>query len=249
MRSIANKNLGARVLTTLILASLTSSVAHAAAPSSEFDYPELLVTPRASDRLASEAAKESSTRWTTLLPIQISGLTTLTAGIIQVASPSASKDPDGLIGMSGVAVGGAWVVTTLAMQLMYQPYTSAHQEVSAMQGKTPRDQLTRERAAEEAIRKQARLVSRLKWLSFLSNLGAAGYMAAKSDMGSVSQITDGVAAAFAFAPLVFRSRWQDVHEEQQEYKKRIYAPIASTGLMSEPGTGRVAPGVFLTMAF
>ena len=44
--------------------SATSAPAAYAATGSDFDYPELLVTPKASERMASEAAKEPSSRWT-----------------------------------------------------------------------------------------------------------------------------------------------------------------------------------------
>jgi hypothetical protein len=231
-----------------------SSTAFAAAPvagtpSSEFEYPELLVTPRSSERVASEAAKEPSSRWTTQLPIQVSAAASLATGITLLSSPDRAKDPDGVAGIPGVVVGGAWLVTTLALEAFYQPYTSAHQDLAAMPAKTPREQLIRERFAEEAIKSAARLDGQLRWLSVLTNLGSSAYMIAKAQSGSFSQVMGGVAAAFSLAPIVFCGHRHQVAHEQESYKKRIYAPIASATLMSEPGTGNPAPGAFLSMRF
>ena len=236
----------AQVAMTAIL--LLANSAHAAS-NGDFDYPELLVTPRASERLATEAAKEPSSRWTSQLPIQASALTTLVAGIAQLASPDSSKDPSGVSGLAGVTVGGAWLVTTFALEALYQPYTSAVHELSALPAKTPREQLIRERYAEEAIHSASRLAWRLKWLSVLTNLGTNVYMATQARGGSFELVADGVAAAFSFAPLIFRSHWQDVQDEQESYKKRIYAPIASVTVLREPGTGNVAPGAVLSLSF
>ena len=107
----------------------------------------------------------------------------------------------------------------------------------------------RERYSEEAIHSAARLAGRLKWLSVLTHLGTNIYMAAEAKNSSFSQVMDGVGAAFALAPLVFRPHWQDVCDEQESYKKRIYAPIASATILGEPGTGHVAPGAVISMSF
>ncbi|MGK5085521.1 hypothetical protein WDW37_19710 [Bdellovibrionota bacterium FG-1] len=233
---------------SLVLLSFSGGMAHAA-QGNDFDYPELLVTPRASERLTTEAANESSNRWTNLLPIQVSALSTLVAGVAQLGSPDPVKDPTGKTGVTGLAVGGAWLATTLALEVFYQPYSSAAREISAYPLKTPRQQLMRERYAEEVIHAQARLASRLKWLSVLTQLGTNVYLLSQAMSGSFSQVVDGVAAGLAVAPLIFGSHWQDVANEQDSYKKRIYAPLASATIFREPGTGNIAPGAVLMMSF
>lgn len=241
---------GLTLTVTLATLFLTVSIKPAlAAQSSDFDYPELLVTPRASERLATEAAKEPSSRWTSELPIQVSALTTLGAGIAQLANPDPGKDPNGVSGYAGVAVGGAWLVTTFALEALYQPYASAEREVAALPARTPREQLVRERDAEESIHSAARLAWRLKWLSVLTNLGSNIYMATQSKSSSFSQVADGVAAGFALTPLIFCSHWETVAAEQESYKKRIYAPIASATVFREPVTGNMAPGAVMMMSF
>lgn len=235
------------VMTALLLSS-TSGVA-LAAQGGDFDYPELLVTPRASARLATEAANEPASRWTSQLPIQVSALSTLVAGISVLSNPDPSKDPNGVVGVAGVAVGGAWLAATLALEAFYQPYIPAEREVSALPANTPREQLVRERAAEESINSASRLACRLKWLSVITNLGANVYMASQAKSSSFGQVASGVAAALAFTPVIFGSHWNEVAEEQENYKKRIYAPIASATVFREPSTGNIAPGAVMMMSF
>jgi hypothetical protein len=236
-------------IASISLALSAPSLAQAAQQGTDFDYPELQVTPRASERIATEAARESSTRWLSFAPFQVSAAATLTAGIAQLANPDPGKDPQGVSGLAGTIVGGTWLVTTFALEAMYHPYASAEQDISGMPTKTPREQLVRERYAEEAIHSASRLAWRLKWLSVLTNLGSNLYMVTQAKSQTFSQVMDGVGAAFAFAPLVFRTHWQDVADEQESYKKRIYAPIASATVLREPGTNSVAPGAVLMMSF
>jgi hypothetical protein len=235
----------------LIFASISSlSTAARAATggtSGEFEYPELLVTPRASDRLDTEAGKEPGSRLTAYLPHLVSGLSTLAAGLAQDAPMS--KDPDSVSKRAGITVGGLWVAASAGLAAFYQPYSIASRESAAMPRKSARDQLTRERFSEVAIQANARLATRLKWLSIGTNLGANLYMLGKAGNGSFSQVLDGIAAALAFTPLVFRSHAEDVACEQEDYKKRIYAPVASAAMFAEPGTGAPAPGVRLSLAF
>jgi hypothetical protein len=213
-------------LTLLIVAAcLPFQAARAAAPG-EFDYPELLVTPRASDRLDTEASSEDATRWGSYLPLQASALGTLVAGVFQFQNNDPSKDASNVSGVAGLIVGGGWLVSTFALEFAYHPYTSASRESATMAHKSQREQLTRERFAEEAIRAQSRLAMRLKWLSVFTNLGADLYMATQVRSGTYSQVFDFVAAGLALAPIIFRSHYQNVSDEQDDYKKRIYGPVS-----------------------
>lgn len=233
---------------SLLISLTTTSVL--AAPAGEFDYPELMVTPRSSERLVTEAAKEPSSRWTSLIPHQVSALSTMTAGFIQLQGDATTlRDVDANSGIAGLATGGAFLAATFAIEALYSPYAEAAREIAAMPAKTPREQLVRERAAEEAIRSASRMASRIKWISVLANVGVNGYMAAQAKVGTLPQVIDGLALVAAFAPLVFGSHAQDVYREQESYKKRIYAPIASFTIMSEPKTGAAAPGAALRLSF
>ncbi len=234
----------------LALATLWLTVGSGSAQAAEaFDYPELQVTPRASERLETEAKREGGRRWTTHLPVQTSALTTLTAGFLQLSSPDPSKDPSGRTGWAGIAVGGAWLAVTGYLSASYRPYSSSLVDVNEMTRKSPREILARERAAEEAIQKAARLGNRLRWLSFLTHAGTSAYLLANAQSGSISFVADIASLGFSIAPMIFRYHWQDVAREQADYKKRIYGPVASAALLTEPITGRAAPGAVLSLSF
>jgi hypothetical protein len=231
-------------------ASATASAATPPVPAElELEYPELAVTPRASDRLKTEAKDESSRAWVTYLPTQVSALATLTAGFLQTGNADPSKDPGTHSPLAGISVGGVWLGTTVAMAALYRPYTSGANEIAAMPAGGKRDQLARERAAESDLEAPARLARRLMWLSALSNFGANIYMATQAQSGSISVVADAIGAGLALAPIVFQYRWQEVASEQRDYKKRIYAPLAAPTIFHEPATGHEAPGAILAWEF
>lgn len=236
-----------------LIASLLFHLQAFAAPEPELTYPELLVTPRASERLEMEAKRESANPWTRFIPLQISAMTTFTAGLIHQGDPATV-----LVGgfkntnaqTAGLIAGGGWLVTTLALSAFYRPYTAAQDESSGLPRKTPREQLTRERLAEESLESMGQLMCRLNWLSFATHAGVAGLMAAKADRDLDRIVLPGMVLAAAFTPIVFTSRMQRVSREQRTYKKRIYGPVASlTPGMLSFAPGRIAPGLAFTLSF
>ena len=224
------------------------TTAGAAAPAAEFEYPELAVTPRASERLDMEAGKEADRKWTTHLPIQFSATTTTIAGILQLMDPNDDKNSTEA-GFVGASVGAGWLVLTSLLANHYAPYASAQKEVAGMAKRSPREQLLRERIAEERLEAAATAARRLQWFSVAFNAGAAGFMAANANPDSVSMVAAGAAAVSAFVPLIFPYRWQQVARDQRNYKKKIYAPLATATVLPEPSTGALAPGLVLTFLF
>lgn len=225
-----------------------------------YDYPELSVVPRASDRLKSEAEKEPSSYWTAYIPLQISAAMTLSAGATSMDSNYIAT------GMIGVAVGSSWLIGTVLLSALYHPYTSGLSEVnsgSGGSGGSTRDQLSRERAAEEVIRSASSLGQKLKWASVISNLGTSIFMLSKSTnssnqsggipsqavVGSAGQALQFGAAAMSFLPLLFNFHWHDVAEEQMDYKKRIYAPVASGTFYFDQASQKYVPGMALAWTF
>jgi hypothetical protein len=228
-----------------------SNQSYSATPD-HYDYPELMVVPKASDRLQMEASKEGDRQWTTYLPIQISAVSTLAAGLTSLKSENSGP------GLSGIGVGAGWLALTTWMAVSYRPYTSAWREVSALPKGSTREQLTRERLAEEEIHRMASVGRKMKWLSFLTNAGAAAYMiavpgkdanGATLEVSQTARVFQYASAALSLTPLVFGFHWNEVHEDQKNYKKRIYAPIASAMVFSEPVTGRTIPGMMFSMSF
>jgi len=227
----------------------------------DFDYPELSMTPRASERIDTEAAKENGRRWTTHLPLQVSASMTFIAGLSHLMSPNntginAAGNPDdryrrdktAQAWIAGVGVGGAWLALTTYLSLQYQPYQSVAKELSSMPKKTVREQLTRERYADEEIQYHGSLAKKLRFISFLSNVGTSAYLTAVAAPESSTQLLSAAAILASFAPWVFPSHWQDVADDQTDYKKRIYAPVASMTLLPD-SEGRAVPGFQLAWGF
>lgn len=245
MNQIINRRVSFWIVNLLIASTFTVG----AQASQTFQYPELVVTPRASERLQMEAEHESRGRWTAHLPIQISALTTLASSFMVGAdSVYQARDPGGYARLAGAVVGAGWIAGTVALSALYQPNQSAHSEIQALPGKTERERLVRERMAEEAIESQAKLGRRLMWLSVLTNAGASGYMVMKSNPMSFAGISAIGATVASFAPVVFQYRWQQVAREQRKYKKRIYGPIAQGGWILDP-QGSLSPGMTVTLRF
>ena len=216
----------------------------------KYDYPELTVVPRASDRLKMEADRESDGKWTQFLPIQISGIATLAAGIANMDSASPGQS------IYGMSVGAGWLVMTALLATSYHPYSRSFERVAAMPQGTMREQLSRERVAEEEIRAACRAGERIRWLSVLTNLSAAVLMLAKgpnSNFGINHAFAVG-SAVLSFAPMFYRFRWNEVHEEQMEYKKKIYGPVSMLPtvlptVFYQSTTQTYVPGVEATIRF
>ncbi|MGK5087049.1 hypothetical protein WDW86_05785 [Bdellovibrionota bacterium FG-2] len=225
------------------------------ARAAEYEYPELLVTPLASERLDREAARERDLRWSRYVPIQLSALATLGAATVQYSDPDLSKDPDNRTPIVGFIAGGGWLATTLLMSLMYDPYLSGQKEVQVHTGsaRTPKEKLRRERIAEEAITGAGRVGRRMEWISFASQATASVILLTNTQTGTLARNLDIVSLVMAFTPLFFRSSWEQISDQQQEYKKKIYAPIAFATMVPEPagstGSGNLAPFAGLRFHF
>jgi len=211
----------------------------------EFSYPELQVTPRASDRIDLESKDEFSRRWITHAPSMLSAVSTVFAAAIHSKKADVTNDAR----YAGLGIGASWIGINVLLALHYTPYKDAKNELSKLPSRTTRDQLTKERIAEEAINSTASFGTKLKWLSFLTNAGACVFMGAYSVNKSFSQTAAFVAAGFSIAPILFPYNWNKVANEHRAYKKKIYGPVASTGAFAEPGTGKFVPGLSLAFSF
>ena len=222
----------------------------------KLSYPELEVTPRASARLLLEAKKEKSRRWETHFPVQVSGLATLTAALLANGRPAkgsdgsvdeSTNDNNGYSSTVGLIIGGGWLAATSYLALKYQPYAKGHSQVRRLPAKTKREQLTRERLAEEWLRKPAQLATKLKWISVISNFAASAFIAGNGDDDVA--VAGAVSGLLAFTPLLFEYRWTDVYNQHQEYKKKIYGPIGHVRPIQGKDGLDLVPGVSLAMTF
>lgn len=211
------------------------------------DYPELQVTPRASERLAIEAENEMKNPKMFQLPITVSSSATLIAALLNKSDEN--KDPNKYARNVGLVVGGGWLAMNAYLAYSYHGYSTALSKVSLLSTKTQREQLIKERLSEEEINYLGRVGRVMKWGSFISNFAAGGYMMARADKNSNSRIYSGVAMVASVLPLLFSNHYDDVATEQQQYKKRIFGTISSNFLMVDPSTQKWVPGVGLTATF
>lgn len=214
-----------------------------------YEYPELMVTPRASDRLEIEAKKERERRLRNYLPSQISAVGTLTAGLVQLGNVNLSKDPNKRSPWVGIGVGAGWLVATSIMALSEGPYAGGLREVNELPRKSQREMLTRERFAESEIQSQAKVGRLMRYFAAATNLAASVYMVSNSEKNSVATVFDAGAIALSLTPVIFSTHWETVAKEQAEYKKRIYGPVVGTGVMPDLGGRGVSPVLALSFGF
>lgn len=215
-------------------------------------YPELEVTPRASDRLLMEAKDERSHRFSNHGAMLVSSLTTLVAAFNSHDSPSNTNNSDIVDNNDwatqvGYAIGGGWLITNVWLMSKYEPYRDGYSNIKGMAKDSKRDNLARERLAEEALYAPARLGTKLLWFSTITNLAAAGYM-----MGYGNEdvkIYSAVAALASLAPVFFPYRWIDVANQHKLYKKKIYGPVASLTLLRTGVGEKPQPGLGLTFSY
>ena len=192
------------------------------------DYPELQVVPRATDRLRMEAKDEESSWYTTHWPIELSGLATLAtamtaSGQQRADLTSADKTTAGTVVTVAQAVGGGWLIAGILIG-MQKPYKAGLDRVTKISSKDERGILLRERLAEEALEKPARLMRPLKWASVVSNFTMSALTGVYlTDQG---RIMAGLSASLAFLPLMYEDRSIDVHDKHLEYKRKIYRPMS-----------------------
>lgn len=211
-------------------------------------YPELEVTPRATERLAMQVEKEKEVNFFAQLPMQLSATTTLLTGLLQIGHTDEIKDPNKRSPNAGIIVGAAWLGINYYVNQKYHIYEKAVSDVNKIPGKTTHDQLIKERIAEEGINQAAHLAIRMKWLSVVTNFGANAYMISKVKKETTAEYMGVFSALVSLAPIIFTSEWEDVAANQNSYKKKVYGPIFTTSVF-ETSQGKFTPGFLLTSSF
>lgn len=199
----------------------------------QLDYPELMVVPRATDRLNMEVQNENNMSVFTLWPYQISALATLSSGLLQkgkykqeTPTEQQKKDSDDA-SLAAIGIGGGWIGLSLFYTLR-RPYASSLPQIRAIKGSDKKSELMRERLAEEALENPAHVVNSLTYLSVGSNLMASIYVLSFSRQDQ--RVLPALSALLSFTPLIFQSRYSASYNKHLEYKKKIYAPIFGYGV-------------------
>ncbi len=217
-----------------------------------FDYPELSVVPLASDRLVQQREIERADGWKTHANILFPASMSFIAGAGLLADgprPDSQNDLNRAAPYIGMGVGAIWWLATTVWIHPMDPYGKGAEEVSKITGKSTRDLLTRERMAEETIQRAAKIAKKMKWLSVVSNLAASALMGSAGKPDGWSNALAGVSAVASLTPLIFKHRWEETASLQEEYKRRIYAPVAGPTLLTDPYGRSVSPGVSLSLRF
>lgn len=214
-------------------------------------YPELQVVPRASERLRMEAKEERGSWFVMHWPIELSGLVTLGVGLTskgrQKEGLSADeKDDANTISTLTTAVGAAWLAGGLVLGGQ-KPYARGYRSLPKGTPKDERAALMRERLAEEALERPARVMRVLRHVSVLTNFSMNALSAVH--VNDEGKVVAGVAAVLAFLPYMFEDHSVEVHEKHIEYKKKIYTPLKGASLHVDRETGKLTPMTTLAWTF
>jgi hypothetical protein len=239
---------------------LQPGLSHAAENS--FDYPELAVVPRATERIQSEAAQEREQALKTHLPFLVPATMTFVTGVVLKVNGTKTNYVSGTGDTSpgnkyapwvAMGVGAAWWAVTLGILNNLDYYSDGVAEFSKLPAKTQREQLLRERRAEEAMYRAGAMARRLKWISVASNLGASLYMVSASPDGSFPLYLAAASALTSLSPLLFTHRWETTECLHRDYKKRIYGSLTSITagptMLSAPNGQAFVPGLLLSAQF
>ncbi len=214
-------------------------------------YPELQVVPRASERLAIEAKNEDSNWVLTHWPIELSGLFTLAVGFTAKGNQredltTQEKSDANTIAAAASTVGIAWIVGG-ALLGAQRPYKNGVQAIAKYPGKDERSTLMRERLAEEALERPARVMSVLESVAIVTNLGAN--IAAGIHANASGRMMAGIGAVISLLPIFFEDHNIDVYNKHQEYKRKIYTPIKSASFSYDPEHKTLTPMTSLLWSF
>jgi hypothetical protein len=235
------------ILTLLILSATVTQTSQA---EDSYDYPELMVSPRASERIRLEIDRENSGGFfKNHKGLQLAGLTTLIAGVLQSSNVDIQNDVNENSPKVGMLIGGGWLLATTFLDMSYKPYRAGYEDIKRVKGKSKRDQLTRERLAEEAINSAGKLGKRLDYLGVATNLLAGAYMMSNVKKDTISEVTNLVAIVTAFTPLLFQNHWSDVSKTQNSYKKKVYGPISFSPVLFDQSTEKYVSGAKFAFTF
>ena len=239
----------------LLFLGLNLSTHTVFAVETSFEYPELSVVPRASEQIDTESVREKDKILKTHLPFLVPATTTFVTGLALLANGTkADLDPVGKASAKyapwiGMGIGLAWWGVSIGILNHLDIYGEGSAEVAQLPAKTQREQLLRERRAEEIISHAGTTARRLKWISIASNFSASVFMASSAKPSTFPLYLAIGSAITSFTPLLFTHRWETVESLHRDYKKRIYAPVIGATLLPSPTDSSLSPGLVFALQF
>ncbi len=216
----------------------------------DYDYPELMVSPRATERLQLELDRERQGKlFGNQVSSQIAYGLTLINGAMMMGNTNEADDADKNAAKLGIFVGAAGLGASMWMARSYTPYADGLANAMRMKGKDKRAQLARERLAEEAINNAAKLGKRLDYIAAGSTLVANLYMASVVEKDTLTEPMTYLGAATSILPFIFKNYWSGVSRTQSSYKKKVYGPIGFNTILFDKASKTYMPGASLAFAF
>jgi len=214
-------------------------------------YPELRVTPLASERLNIEVKKESESRFRGYELYLASALVTSLSGIYGLTDKSKNNSDNETANYLTIATGAAFAGIGSYLAFVSTPYHEASIPVKAMKTGTVYDRLVKERMSEERIDNIARFNRRLRIFTGIVQVGLSIALAATSEDEddestavdeSGANTTALYAAGLTFAAgvtnFIFTHPSERVSALQKSYKKKIYSYVVPS--VFKDGAGFVA---------
>ena len=199
-----------------------------------------------------EARSENGAGWLfEHWPVEISGLATAFVGFTgpgnrRTGLNSAQVSEANTISSVTAAVGVGWVVGGILLGAD-KPYKSAQSTIQKYPGKDERSSLMRERMAEEALERPAKIIRVLQYFAVATNVAVDGLSIIYANNGG--RIDAGVGVTLAFLPILFQDHSIDIYEKQIEYKKKIYSPIKTVSFSYDPYHRTMTPIPALAWTF
>jgi hypothetical protein len=196
-----------------------------------FGYPELNVVPSASEVLKREAAIDEKSGimrdWQNLAPFAMLSVTALMAPSYLKADLGEGEATANDLTSVATLIGLGGVAAVTLSSMYFKPFKSGSSEVLSMKGKSTRDRLTRERAAEGVIDSGASYYNKLRWVTM-----SATFLGSVAIMGVTEGLGSGLAAATvvtSILPFIYEHHYSRVERRYEDHKRRIYTPVASFG--------------------
>lgn len=191
------------------------------------DYPELQVVPRASERLALEAASVRDRGVMLLFPYLASSVMTLSSGLLVSSGLKPDiigQDREDALTATKLAIGvGAAGLGMVYWYTYADHYGTQLAQIRAFKNKDRRTELLKERLAEEAFEKSANMITQWKWIFAFANLAASAQLTGKTK--GDSNVIPSLSVAAAFLPLMITTSYETNYSKQLDYKRRIYVPL------------------------
>lgn len=216
------------------------------------EYPELMVIPRASERLANEIKTEEQGGFFYNWPLAISSLGLITTSQLASSGAKASlnlieKDEFSRIQSWSTLIGGAGLGLALYSHklLSYQSNLAAQKQAS--KSNNPRAQIALERQSEEILEMQAYRYNIIRWTYLLTNVTMAAMHTPYLD--DSKKLAVSISGLLTTLPLFFKPTPVYSYQKHLEYKHKIYRPITSLGWAPTAQNGQWMPQAQLTWVF